>query len=352
MVTLSFQERWPMATLKEIAEEAGVSVNTVSRILAGERKARWPGMVKRVKEVQEIAERMNYRPNAAARAMRTSKTHQIGVLLRNAPDRPLHFPAAFEYIQGMDQQLTEVNYVLSLVRISNIDSGLSDQSRTFSERMLEGMIVLGPMPSIVLDQVENQMAHVIYVDADIWRPVGCIRRDEKWGATQAAQALVQAGYPSITWLGPAITSSHYSVGERYAAARDVAAAAGMELRHIETRASALHGLPELHQILTSNVGFIAYDVYYAQSVAMAANQIGLIAGRDFGLTCCDDSDHLRDWWPELSRVGTDRFTVGKIAADMLLARLKVDEPTSSRLVRGTWVAGNTAPGPGKLAIPS
>jgi len=336
-----------MATLREIAVEAGVSVNTVSRILAGERKARWPGMAKRVKEVQEIAERMNYRPNAAARAMRTNRTHQVGVLLRNAPDRPLHFPAAFEYIQGMDQQLTDVDYVLSLVRIINIECGLSEQSRAFSERMLEGMIVLGPIPANVLDQIESQVAHVVYVDADVWRASGCIRRDETWGSTQAASALVAAGYRAITWIGPTNTNSHYSVGERFGAVQAVAAAAGVELQRLDLKAVALHGMAGLDGRLTPESGFVAYDGYYAQSLAMAANQVGRIAGRDFGLVCCDDSDQLRDWWPELSRVGTDRFAVGKVAADMLLARLNAAVASASQRIRGTWIPGKTAPGPGK-----
>jgi LacI family transcriptional regulator len=208
------------------------------------------------------------------------------------------------------------------------------------------MIVLGPMPAIVLDQVERQMAQVVYVDADVWRPSGCIRRDEKWGASQAAGALVQAGYRSMTWVGPAtINNAHYSVGGRFSGIQAVAAAAGIPLQKIETKASALHGMPELDRVLRPDSGFIAYDISYAQSLAMAANQVGLIAGRDFGLTCCDDSDQLRDSWPELSRVGTDRFAIGQTAADMLLARMEAPEAIASKLVRGTWIPGTTAPGP-------
>jgi LacI family transcriptional regulator len=158
--------------------------------------------------------------------------------------------------------------------------------------------------------------------------------------------LVKAGYRSITWVGPNLsTTQHYSTGERLAAVKTVVAAERMKLQQINVTASALHGLAGLDQRLTPENAFVAYDVQYAQSLAMAANEVGRIAGRDFGLVCCDDADQLRHWWSGLSRVGTDRFNVGKIAADMLLARLRAPEPTASRLVRGTWISGSTAPGP-------
>ena len=60
-----------MATMKDIAVEAGVSIKTVSRILNGENKENWPSSIRRAQQIRDIANRLNFRPNAMARTMRT-----------------------------------------------------------------------------------------------------------------------------------------------------------------------------------------------------------------------------------------------------------------------------------------
>ena len=67
-----------MVSLKDIAKECGVSTATVSKALNGqhdigeETKAR----------VRETAERMGYFPNAAARALKTNRSYNVGVLFQ------------------------------------------------------------------------------------------------------------------------------------------------------------------------------------------------------------------------------------------------------------------------------
>src|SRR6187431_589864 len=66
-----------LATIKDVAREAGVSIATVSRVfndseLVSDQTRR---------QVRDVAERLNYWPNAVARSLITNRTHTLGVLL-------------------------------------------------------------------------------------------------------------------------------------------------------------------------------------------------------------------------------------------------------------------------------
>jgi DNA-binding LacI/PurR family transcriptional regulator len=73
-----------MATLRDIAQEAKVSVPTVSNILNGYNPGSYGAAV--AKRVRAIAKRLDYRPNCMARAMRTRKTNIIGLLVWGMAD--------------------------------------------------------------------------------------------------------------------------------------------------------------------------------------------------------------------------------------------------------------------------
>src|ERR1700721_168715 len=86
--SLSYSVRIPrMVTLRQIAEEAGVSVQTVANVLQGRNKERWPSVAERARQIRAIAARLEYRPSAAAKSMRTHRSHQIGILIKNNPDQ-------------------------------------------------------------------------------------------------------------------------------------------------------------------------------------------------------------------------------------------------------------------------
>jgi DNA-binding LacI/PurR family transcriptional regulator len=66
-----------MATLEEIAREAGVSRYTVSNVLRGRNKENWACTAERAERIRAIAERLNYRPNAAAVATATGVSARL-----------------------------------------------------------------------------------------------------------------------------------------------------------------------------------------------------------------------------------------------------------------------------------
>src|SRR5688572_3100179 len=98
------QGRPPRAgTLSAIAHEVGVAVSTVSYVLNGKhREARISQ--RRVEEILAVARRMNYRPNAAAVAMRSGRFNAIGFAVSDVAGRQSIFPDMLDQMLATSRQ--------------------------------------------------------------------------------------------------------------------------------------------------------------------------------------------------------------------------------------------------------
>ena len=336
-------------TLKDVAEQAGVSIDTVSRVLNGKGKGTWPSAMRRAREIREIAERLNYRPNAAARAIRSSKTRVIGALVRNNPrDRHIH-PLAYETILGINEGLEAAGYVLSIIRYDAVQFDTEAGSRVFREHMLDGMIALESISQEVLERLEQLVPNCVWANTNVWRPEGCIRRDEVAVGEMVAKAMINLGYRKLVLVGGTRPSvPHYSHDDRLTGVRKVANEAGVEFKHVEIAWGpkiVADAFPI--DLFDPSVALIAAGTYWAHWLLHTAASIGKAPGYHFGLSCCDESSEINRYWPGLCRTSFDHYQMGMTAAQMMLQRLESPaRPAKSIQFGSFWRVGNTAWGPG------
>lgn len=126
-----------MAKLSDIASHAGISESSVSRILNGHRKANSVTGQMRVRRVMQIAEQLGYTPNLAARATRTNRTGQIGVLVSEIAN-----PATGIKIEAIEQCLAQYDYRLLLGLVKS--TGVVENVKRFAAGMVDGLINLVP----------------------------------------------------------------------------------------------------------------------------------------------------------------------------------------------------------------
>ena len=123
-----------MATIKDVARAAGVSVATVSRVCNGS-----PLVKEETRQhVGEVAARMGYSPHGAARSLITSRTSTIGVLL---PD--LYGEFFSEVIRGIDQTAQRHGYHLLVSSSHDGRPALEAALRSMRGRV-DGLIVMWP----------------------------------------------------------------------------------------------------------------------------------------------------------------------------------------------------------------
>ena len=344
-----FGEFAMLLTQQELATKSGYSRKTVSKALQGH-----PDVPELTREkILAMARKYAYRPSSAARAIRDNRTKLIGVVFRNAPDRPLENPASAEFLMGINSQLAAEGYLAVLVRVGDVAKALGGDSRVFQERVVDGMIFSGAISDDILSHVHELMHHCIFMDTNRWEPTDCLQRDEFAAGLLCAQRVIQAGYRRLIWFGAIpkdTTKCHYCFAQRYAGVGAAAKEAGVSLVQVNNDYCA--DTPELWKIYTdrvkrlvaADVALITCDGLSAQRCALAAAEMRLTAPGDFGLASCDDSHTVAITWPGLSRVGFDRFEMGVTAAEMMMRQLNDDNqgkgiPSVKMPVK--WIAGAT-----------
>lgn len=340
---------------QELAAAVGVSRKTVSRALTGH-----PDVDDQTRtRIQKMARQLGYRPSAAARVMRGVKNRHVGVVVRNYPaDRMTHL-LAFEGILGMNEGLQSAGYVLSIVRIGDIEQRLEQSSRVFEESMLDGMILCCELTEKVERHIEQLVPNTVFCESLRWADTRCLRRNEYHAGRLAAQTLIDLGYREIVWLtqpgprrdagGQAIPPA-YSGVERERGVFEVLAqhheVAVRQFTLVYDSPDTFQHTPDFIRSLRPDVGVIAPSAYQARWIAKAAASLGLNPPYDFGLVTCDDGYDIQTMWPGLSRASFDRFGMGLAAAEMLIN--VIDEPAKpvpSRVLDVHWRPGNTAWGP-------
>lgn len=343
-----------MATLQDIADAAGVSIHTVARALNGSTKGHRRDALVRARRIEQLASEMGYRPNAAAKAVRTNRTMQIGVMLSNHRSRPFDNLAAFELVIGINQRLAIEDYVVVMVRVDDAADGPVDiHSRVFREHVLDGLIISGGCHPDVIQRAEEFVPHCIYVDTNRFDPIRSIRREEFGVGRMAAQAAIDRGYRRFVWFGsiPAICENpeavHYSVTQRFEGVCSVAQQNGIPVESpisykIKTPESIARAMQQVKAITRPDVAVIAYDKLAAVHWMTMAGHCGLTPSKDYGIACLDITHDLWRSWPTLSGVLFDRYEMGTQAAELMLSLLdnSCSAPSSRRLI-SSWHQGTS-----------
>ncbi|MCL4249454.1 MAG: LacI family DNA-binding transcriptional regulator [Anaerolineae bacterium] len=121
-----------MPTIKEVAEAAGVSFKTVSRVINGDANVRPETRAK----VMDAVARLGYRPNQIARQMRTQRSHLIGFI----SDEIVTTPFAFNIIKGAQQEAWRHGLMLLVVNTASDREHEDEAVEMLLMRQVEGVI--------------------------------------------------------------------------------------------------------------------------------------------------------------------------------------------------------------------
>ena len=186
-----------MITLREIAAHLGLDCGTVSHILNHD-DSRYSVATR--KRVHEYADKVGYRPNAIARAMRTRKTGIIGLLFRQEPGHPLsgeHFYSAI--IVGVESYLLDAGYKVLLASVSNAEIASCQIPSIFQDGFVEGMIVLGTSDERWLKNLYKACRKLVVVD-EVPEGLPAVVTANFEGGRQAAQYLWERGHRSFALI--------------------------------------------------------------------------------------------------------------------------------------------------------
>jgi LacI family transcriptional regulator len=322
-------------SLTDVAEAAGVSIATASRVLTG---IEYPVADRTRSKVLEAAKRLGYQPNLIARSLRMERTLTIGIIVEN-----ILSPFIPPIIRGIQDHLKQHNYY-GIILNADWDPAVEVESvERLRMRQIDGIIL-----------VESHLRASDEVAALINRPHLFVHRlfnalgrnsivpDDYAGARLAARHLVQLGHRRIGFInGPA---GWDATGYRLAGYQAELAAWEIPYNPALMKQGdwqVQSGYELAQQLLATpqrpSAVFAANDLM-ALGVIYAAQEAGLNVPEEIAVVGYDDRDFAGFVRPTLTTVRMPCEEMGRIAAESLLRLIRgeVDliEPT---LVEGELV---------------
>jgi len=329
-------------TMHDVATLAGVSLKTVSRVVNREANVN----EERRRRVEDAVARLGYRPNSAARSLRTGRgMGSIGLVIADLAN-PFYAAIAKAVEAVADRHRT------MLV----IGSSAEDPRR---ERQLATDLLRHPVDGLILvaagdDQhyleAERRLgAPIVFVD----RPGGRIDADavvlDNAGGTRAGvEHLIALGHRRIGFVGD--TGSLYTARERLEGYRQALAGAGIAYDPSLVRA----GSPRADLAEASARQLLDAGDVTAIFAENNRNSIGVLravraSGRQVAIVGFDDFE-LADMLPmPVTVVWYDPGELGRVAAELLFSRLAGDSRPPQRIVLQTRLARR---GTGEVAPPN
>ena len=312
--------------LEDVAERAGVSHQTVSRVINDH-----PNVSKGTRERVEAAiAELGYRRNTAARSLVTRRSQTIGVL---ASELAQYGPA--NTLLGVEQAAKDAGYFVSIAALRAVSrEAILDAVRHFLDQSVDGIVVIVPHSETLLALAEvNPGVPVVAVGSLGGASVGGAMVDQRRGAELAVRHLIEQGHRRIGHVaGPQDWIDGVARAEGWSAALR---AAGLEDDLlVEGDWSAGSGYDigrKLAGERTATALFVGND-QMALGLLRAFNEAGVRVPEDVSVVGFDDQPESGYFTPPLTTVRQDFEELGRRCMDLMLSGIEDGENIGTTVV--------------------
>lgn len=316
-------------TLQQVAQRAGVSIATVSKVLSNTPYFTVETRDKVMKAVQEL----NYVPNLAGRALSTGKTHVIAVVFPYVYDTLFSDPLVLHILEGVEAECREHGYniLLSTPRLS--EQGVDEQYlRLVQSGYLDGIVALDNVPiGSVLESARKKnipSVSIGYHDHPFY-----VRSDDTMGGHQLMSHILSLGHRNIGII-TVDDGLLFSMGHRMAGLQQATADYGIDI-HSLARANGDYSIESgtscTAHLLTQHPDLTAI-VCLNDRMALGAIQQATLMGRripdDLSIVGYDDIPMSHFITPALTTINQHAPDLGRVATRMLFELLNHESPDS------------------------
>lgn len=306
-----------IASLRDIAEQAGVSVSTVSKILndstsnvkiSETTKARVTG----------IAEKLNYKPNYFARSLRTNRSNLISVIVWDITD-----PYFGEILKGIEQAVKQHDYHLTLVSANGtIDNTCCSHVMKIPT---DGILVAGGPAGGIIRPDHRKMQHpLVYVGLKPAEPhAASVSVDNYMGGAIGAEHLLKKNRKTIFYI--TVKNRSEDEDERLNGFIDRVAAAQTDGVHVDYHvieaASGMDGGYEAGTYIRTAADHpicVFADDLTAIGIMSACHEAGLRIPQDAAVLGYDNLPLSNFVKPRLSTLDQPRLEMGMKGGQLLI----------------------------------
>lgn len=319
-----------MATMKDIARLAGVSLSTVSHVVNQSRFVS-PEITERV---QKVIRELNYKPSLVARSLKMKETNTLGMLVTAS-----HNPFFSEVVRYVERYCEQHNYHLIVVNTEGNATHLKQHLDHLFAKQVDGLLLMCAEPQDLAPDImaDIQLPMVII---DWWQyPLNAdiIHENSELGGYLATKALIDAGYTEIAVITGelskpltanrlkgykrALAEHNLPLNDQWIIESHFCYASGVQAT------TTLLNLPHRPQAIFAMSDSIAIGAYHA------IWQAGLSIPQDIGLIGYDNIELAQFLAPPLSTIHQPKARLAKGAIELLLARIQhpTKPPTKRQL---------------------
>ncbi|HEY5224159.1 MAG TPA: LacI family DNA-binding transcriptional regulator [Microbacteriaceae bacterium] len=326
-------------SMGDVAEHAGVSTQTVSRVANGLTNVEATTRERVLNSMQELG----YRPNKAARALRLGRFRNIGVIMFTL--------SSFGNMRTLDAiavAAARADYSITLVPVERPTQ--HDVSVAFTrllEQDVDGVVII--IEAHIADQSDVELPPglpVVVIDSAARSDYPVIDTDQAQGARLATEHLLELGHETVWHVaGP---EASYSATRREKSWHDTLVRQGRTVPPLlrgdwSTVSGYQAGLALAER--TDVTAVFAGNDQMALGILRAFHERGIVIPSDVSIVGFDDMPESDSFWPPLTTIRQHFNVVGRRSIEVLLAEiehgptLSALEPVPTQLV----VRSSTAP---------
>lgn len=308
-------------TIQTVADKAGVSIKTVSRVINKEATVRQSTREK----VQAIISELGYEPSPAAQALASNRSKLIGLIYDN--------PSA-AYItdvqNGALQACYKNEYSLVIHPCKHEAESLAEELVNLVQRSrLDGLILTPPLtddPKVLDVLLEKDIPFACIAPEHTsanYSSVSC--NDSEIGA-KITKYLIEEGHSKIGFILGHV--DHGAAKQRFAGYQSALTDANIELSDEYvvqgnfSFESGVQAASELLKLAERPTAIFAANDYMAAGALRAANLRGIKVPEELAIMGFDDAPVSRQIWPTLSTVKQPVFQMSDTATNLLIAKIK------------------------------
>jgi len=301
------------ATIKEVASVAGVSTQTVSRVI-NERPDVSPETRRRV---QEVIKELSYQPSALARSLISQRSHTLGVVTAG-----LRYIGPSRTLSGITSAAEEAGYSLLLKELPGFDTfDTTSIFQAFMSRHVDGIIwavpEIGENRKWIADSSSDLEIPLVFLTMEPRENISVVSIDNYLGGRLAMTHLLEQGYREIGHISGPL--DWWESRQRMAAWKDMLKEAGFEVsdsHFVEGNWSSASGALAVEKLFDQYPDldsiFVAND-QMALSVIQFFWEKGLRIPEDIGIVGFDNIAESAFFYPALTTVQQDQHSVAKLA---------------------------------------
>jgi DNA-binding LacI/PurR family transcriptional regulator len=314
----SVRRRGP--SMADVAREAGVSGQTVSRVSTGR-----PNVDEAARSrVLEAMAKLGYRPNSAARALRSGRFRTLGVIMGT-----LSSYGNMRTLDAIAVTAAASGYSITLLPVQHLTQGeVSVAFGRLSEQAVDGVIII--IEAHLLDDADIALPPglpVVVVDSSARYQYPVVDTDQAQGARLATEHLLDLGHETVWHVAGPLSS--FSAGRRRDSWEETLRSRGADVPEVivgdwSTDAGYRAGLelaenPDVTAIFTANDQM-------ALGVLRAFHERGIVVPERVSVVGFDDMEEASSFWPPLTTVRQHFDEVGRLSVSQLLDEIDGELP--------------------------